>query len=105
MKLETAFRYGVRQPRKFLALLVNFPKLVKLHVRLLQDPRVPFLPKALFCAALIYAISPADLIPDFLAPIFGYADDVIVIIAASRFLLGSVPPDVFREHLEALDRA
>ncbi len=103
MKLETAFRYGVRQPRKFLALLLNLPRLVNLHIRLLRDPRVPLFPKVLFCAALLYVVSPADLLPDFLVPLFGYTDDVIVLIAASRYLLGSAPPEVFREHLEAVD--
>jgi len=43
-----------------------------------RDPRVPWYAKALaFCVAG-YALSPLDLIPDFI-PILGYLDDVVIV--------------------------
>jgi len=103
VKLGRAFQYGARQPDKFLALLFNLPKLIKLHIRLLKDPRVPLWPKLIFGAALAYVISPVDLIPDFLVPVFGAADDLVVLVAASRYFLRNCPPDVLEEHVRVLD--
>jgi len=103
VKLGRAFQYGARQPDKFLALLFNLPKLIRLHIRLLKDPRVPLWPKLIFGAALAYVVSPVDLIPDFLVPVFGAADDVVVLIAASRYFLQNCPPEVLQEHVRALD--
>ncbi len=46
-----------------------------------RDPRVPWHAKALAICVAAYALSPIDLIPDFI-PVLGYLDDVIV--AAAR---------------------
>ena len=57
-----------------------------------RDPRVPWYAKALALATAAYALSPIDLIPDFI-PILGYLDDVIILVwvaaavAASAFFL------------------
>ncbi len=46
--------------------------------RAARDPRVLWYPKALaFCVAG-YALSPIDLIPDFV-PVLGYMDDVLIV--------------------------
>jgi uncharacterized membrane protein YkvA (DUF1232 family) len=100
--LKTVLRRGARHPGATLTLLWNLPKLVRLHFRLLQDPRVPLGARLLFVAALIYVLSPLDFLPDFLAPLLGWADDLVILIAASSNLLASVPKEVFRQHLEAL---
>jgi uncharacterized membrane protein YkvA (DUF1232 family) len=39
-----------------------------------HDPRVPWYAKVLAFAVAGYALSPIDLIPDFI-PVFGYVDD------------------------------
>lgn len=43
-----------------------------------RGPRVPWYAKALFAAVAAYALSPIDLIPDFI-PILGYLDDLLVV--------------------------
>jgi len=43
-----------------------------------RDPRVPWYAKALAVAVAGYALSPIDLIPDFI-PILGYLDDVVLL--------------------------
>lgn len=43
-----------------------------------QDPEVGWLPKGVTAIALAYALSPLDLIPDFI-PILGLVDDLIIL--------------------------
>ena len=43
-----------------------------------RDPRVPWYAKALSAAVAAYALSPIDLIPDFI-PILGYLDDLLIV--------------------------
>jgi len=48
-----------------------------------RDPRVPRYAKAVALLIAAYALSPIDLIPDFI-PVFGLLDDVIVIGLGGR---------------------
>ena len=68
----------------------------RLAVRLLREPRVPLFPKALPLAAVLYVISPLDVIPDLL-PLLGQIDDLaIILIALEVFVrLCPVPAVVF----------
>ena len=43
-----------------------------------RDPRVPWYAKALSAAVAAYALSPIDLIPDFI-PLLGYLDDLLIV--------------------------
>ena len=43
-----------------------------------RDPRVPWYAKVLTAMVAAYALSPTDLIPDFM-PVLGYLDDVIIV--------------------------
>jgi uncharacterized membrane protein YkvA (DUF1232 family) len=43
-----------------------------------RDPRVPWLAKAVAVFVAAYALSPIDLIPDFV-PILGYLDDLLIV--------------------------
>ena len=43
-----------------------------------RDPRVPWYAKALAMAIAAYALSPIDLIPDFI-PVLGYLDDLVIV--------------------------
>ncbi|MBQ5946102.1 YkvA family protein [Massilia sp. ST3] len=43
-----------------------------------KNPKTPFLAKALCVLVVAYALSPIDLIPDFV-PVLGYLDDVILL--------------------------
>jgi len=48
-----------------------------------QDPEVGWLPKAVTAIALAYALSPLDLIPDFI-PIVGLVDELIILPGESK---------------------
>ncbi len=65
----------------------NFYRLV------LADPRTPSSVKFLIGAALIYWVSPIDLIPDFI-PIIGQLDDVIIVPVLIFLALRLVPQEV-----------
>ena len=43
-----------------------------------QHPRTPKIAKMLIGAAIAYAVSPIDLIPDFI-PVVGHVDDLVVV--------------------------
>jgi uncharacterized membrane protein YkvA (DUF1232 family) len=62
-----------------------------------RDPRVPWYAKALaFCVAG-YALSPIDLIPDFI-PVVGYLDDVIIVPLGIVLVVKLIPPEIMTEH-------
>ena len=61
-----------------------------------RDPRVPWYVKALCAAIAAYALSPIDLIPDFV-PVLGYSDEVILLPLAILMALRLVPVDVLAE--------
>src|SRR5262249_42900466 len=68
-----------------------------------RDPRVPWYAKALaFCVAG-YALSPIDLIPDFI-PIFGYVDDLIIVPIGIIAVVRLIPPEIMAEHRAAAAR-
>lgn len=65
--------------------------------RAARDPRVPWYAKALaFCVAG-YALSPIDLIPDFV-PVLGYMDDIIIMPLGILIVLKLIPPEIMAEH-------
>ena len=61
-----------------------------------RDPRVPWYAKLLAAAVVAYALSPIDLIPDFV-PVLGYLDDLIIVPLGIALVLRLVPPDVLEE--------
>ena len=56
-----------------------------------RDPRVPWLARLLAVAVAAYALSPIDLIPDFI-PVLGWIDDLIIVplglLAVRRLIAG-----------------
>lgn len=71
--------------------------------RLSRDPRVPRRAKLAVAFAGLWALSPIDLIPEFL-PIIGPLDDVIVVALALRYAARQVPRDVLFDAWSAEDR-
>ena len=61
-----------------------------------RDPRVPWYTKVLALAVVGYALSPLDLIPDFI-PIIGYVDDLIMIPIGIALVLRLTPSGVLAE--------
>lgn len=58
-----------------------------------RDPRVPWYAKALIAGIIGYALSPIDLIPDFI-PVIGYLDDLIIVPAGVYIVLKMIPAGV-----------
>lgn len=58
-----------------------------------RDPRTPWLVRLLALGVAAYALSPIDLIPDFV-PILGYLDDLIIVPLGLVLVLRLVPPEV-----------
>ena len=64
-----------------------------------RDPRVPWYVKALAIVVAAYALSPIDLIPDFI-PVLGYLDDLLIVPAGIVLVVRLTPPDILAEHRE-----
>src|SRR3954452_2460287 len=62
-----------------------------------RDPRTPWYARALALGIAAYALSPIDLIPDFI-PVLGYLDEVILLPLAIMLAVRLVPPKVMAEH-------
>ena len=62
-----------------------------------RDPRVPWYAKALAILVAGYALSPVDLIPDFI-PVLGYLDDVIIVPLGILLVVRLIPPEIMAEH-------
>lgn len=67
-----------------------------------RDPRVPWYAKAVALAVAAYALSPIDLIPDFV-PVLGYLDDLIIVPLGILLAVRLIPADVFAEHRATAD--
>ena len=65
-----------------------------------RDPRVPWAVKLLALIVAGYALSPVDLIPDFI-PVLGYLDDVLLLPLGILLVLRLIPPDLLAEHRRA----
>jgi uncharacterized membrane protein YkvA (DUF1232 family) len=62
-----------------------------------RDPRVPWAVKLLALAVAGYALSPIDLIPDFI-PILGYLDDLIIVPLGIWLVIALIPKEVLIEY-------
>lgn len=65
-----------------------------------RDPRCPWYARALGLAVTAYALSPIDLIPDFI-PVLGLLDDALLIPFGLWLFVRMVPPEMFAEHRAA----
>jgi uncharacterized membrane protein YkvA (DUF1232 family) len=61
-----------------------------------RDPRTPWFAKALIVLVVAYALSPIDLIPDFV-PVLGYLDDLVIVPAGIALALKLIPPEVMEQ--------
>lgn len=81
----------------------NVKKYVELARLLHEDPRTPNISKILLWVTIGYALSPIDLIPDFI-PVLGYLDDVIILPALLYIAIKSIPEDVYTENYNRIFR-
>lgn len=80
--------------------LKRFARQMKSHVKALylasRDPRTPRSAKCLVILVVAYALSPIDLIPDFI-PVLGYLDDLILLPLGIYLAVHLMPEDLWRE--------
>jgi uncharacterized membrane protein YkvA (DUF1232 family) len=62
-----------------------------------RDPRVPWYAKAVGVCVVAYALSPIDLIPDFI-PVLGLLDDLVLVPLGLLLVIRLIPPDILAEH-------
>ena len=61
-----------------------------------KDPRVPILAKIVIGVVVAYALSPIDLIPDFI-PVIGYLDDLLLLPIGIWVAIRLIPRSVWKE--------
>ena len=80
-----------------LSSLKNHAKQLKQHTLTVyfaaRDPRTPILVRALAVLVAAYALSPIDLIPDFI-PVIGYLDDLLLVPLGVALVVRLTPPAV-----------
>ncbi len=69
-----------------------------------RDPRTPWAARGLIALVAAYALSPIDLIPDFI-PVLGYLDDLILVPAGIALAVRMIPPQVLADSREAAQKA
>src|ERR1700680_131882 len=68
-----------------------------------RHPRVPWYPRAVGACFVAYALSPIDLIPDFV-PVIGYLDDLVLVPLGLLLMVRLIPPEILAEHRVAAAR-
>ena len=63
----------------------------------LKDKKTPWYAKLFAFLTVVYALSPIDLIPDFI-PILGYLDDLIILPLFVACTVKFIPREVFEEY-------
>jgi uncharacterized membrane protein YkvA (DUF1232 family) len=102
-RLQFTQRPGTPYPGNMLAALKAWAARLKRDVVALwlaaRDPRTPWHAKALAGFVAAYALSPIDLIPDFI-PVLGWLDDLLIVPAGIWLALRLVPPALMAEFRE-----
>ena len=62
-----------------------------------RDPRTPFAAKLAAGAVAAYALSPIDLIPDFI-PVLGYLDDLLIVPLGIWLVVKMIPAPLMAEY-------
>ncbi|MEO7940064.1 MAG: YkvA family protein [Burkholderiaceae bacterium] len=82
---------------KLLETLRSWARLIKRDVVAVyfaaRNPRTPLMVRLLALAVAGYALSPIDLIPDFI-PVLGYLDDLLIVPAGLMLVIRLLPADI-----------
>ena len=62
-----------------------------------RDPRISWYAKVVAVAIAAYALSPIDLIPDFV-PVVGYLDELIILPLGIWLVISLIPEEIMAEH-------
>jgi uncharacterized membrane protein YkvA (DUF1232 family) len=65
-----------------------------------RDPRVPWYARAVGVCVVAYALSPIDLIPDFV-PVLGLLDDLVLVPLGLLLVVRLIPADILAKHRAA----
>ncbi|MFH1368857.1 MAG: DUF1232 domain-containing protein [Elusimicrobiota bacterium] len=82
--------------KKFKIIIRDFKRELKVYRLVAKDQRTPLLSKVLLGVAVAYALSPIDIIPDFI-PIIGQLDDLIIVPLLVMIALKMVPKEVIED--------
>jgi uncharacterized membrane protein YkvA (DUF1232 family) len=77
--------------------LQTFRHEIGIYRSVMADPRCPRLARWLLGGAMAYALSPIDLIPDFI-PVLGHLDDLLIIPLLVGLAVRVIPGEVIAEH-------
>ena len=94
---------GISDNLNFIRFIWHLPQFIRLYWRLFCDGRVPFYLKSLLVAALIYFVSPIDLIPEIFNPLLGLSDDLAVLLLAFKYFMSGAPREVVEEHVRRIE--
>ncbi len=96
--------FASRLPKGLLRDVAEFlPACVSTARMLRNDPRVPRRAKVALLVAVIWVISPIDLLPEFL-PVIGPLDDVVAVVLLLRYAARSVPRELLLDAWPAEQR-
>ncbi len=82
-------------------LILRFKRELRLYRNILADRRTPKVTKLLLGCAVAYAVSPVDIIPDFI-PVVGHLDDAVIIPVLVYLALKTIPRPLLEEHRRTL---
>jgi uncharacterized membrane protein YkvA (DUF1232 family) len=86
--------FAHRLPRGLLRDVAEFlPACVTTARTLRKNPAVPRRAKVALLIAVVWVISPIDLLPEFL-PVIGPLDDVVAVVLLTRYAARQIPRDV-----------
>jgi uncharacterized membrane protein YkvA (DUF1232 family) len=83
-------------------LVRRFSQEVEFYKRVLKHPQTPRVSKVLLGVAIAYAISPVDLIPDFI-PVIGHLDDLVILPLLIWIAVKLIPKSVIIECRQTKD--
>jgi len=82
-----------------LGLVRRFRNEIGVYRSVMADPRCPRIARWTLGGAMAYALSPIDLIPDFI-PVLGHLDDLIILPIMVWLAIRMIPKKLIAEHRE-----
>lgn len=100
MKIEEFMKekMGDRQSEKWIPYLLLAPDLFVLLARLIKDRRVEVQSKAILMVAILYFMTPVDIIPEAVVGPIGFIDDIVLAVFALKKIIGDVEESILLEH-------